>query len=105
MSNGRLWGHDDRAGRIAGAKYRIHSALRFRNARPGSVQTTCLRYEIIEHRHSFFDLVATEAVDRSFRAVIEQLQPKQWHAVTTGLRPSKHADLAGSNRGERNRRF
>src|ERR1700688_1466215 len=105
MSNGRLWGHDDRAVRIAGAKYRNHSALRFRNARPGAVQTTCLRHEIIEHRHSFFDLVATEAVDRSFRAVIEQLQPKQWHAVTTVLRPSKHPDLAGSNRGERNRRF
>src|SRR5512133_776267 len=70
----------------------------------GFVQTIRLRNEIIEYRHGIFDPVATEAVDRLFRAVIEQLQPKQWQAVKIDLRSPKHADLVAPNRGEQNRR-
>ena len=65
-------------------------------------QTICLRNEIVENNHSFFYLMATEAIDTSFRAVIEQLQPKQG---AINLRPPKHPDLAVPNRGKRNRRF
>ena len=71
----------------------------------GLAQTTCLRDEIIEYRHGVFDAKATEAVDRPFRAVIEQLQPKQRRAAKIDLRSPKHADFAVPNRGERNRRF
>jgi hypothetical protein len=40
-----------------------------------------------------------------FRAVIEQLQPKQRRAAKIDLRSPKHADFAVPNRGERNRHF
>ena len=46
------------------------TALRFRAAGPGFIQTTCLRDEIVEYNHAFW--CGSEAVDRSFRAVIEQ---------------------------------
>ena len=50
--------------------------------------------------------MATEAVDRSFRAVIEQIQPKQRrHSAKIDLGSPKHADFAVPNRGERNRRL
>ena len=71
----------------------------------GFVQTIGLRDEIIEYRHSVFDPVATAAVDRRFRAVIEQLQPKQRHTVKIDRWLPKHADLAAPHRDERNRRF
>jgi len=71
----------------------------------GFAQTTCLRDEIIEYRHGVFDPMATEAVDGPFRAVVEQLQPKQRHPVKINLRSPEHADFAVPNRGERNRHF
>jgi hypothetical protein len=72
----------------------------------GFAQTTCLRDEIIEYRHGVFDPMATESVDRPFRAVIEQLQPKQrLHSAKIDLGFPKHADFAVPNQGERNRRF
>ena len=71
----------------------------------GLAQKTCLRDEIIEYRHGVFDAMATEAVDRPFRAVIEQLQPKQRHSAKIDFGSPKHADFAVPNRGKRNRRF
>ena len=49
--------------------------------------------------------MATEAVDRPFRAVIEQLQPKQRPSANIDHGSPKHADFAVPNRGERNRRL
>ena len=50
--------------------------------------------------------MATEAVYRSFRVVIEQIQPKQRrHTAKIDLGSPKHADFAVPNRDERNRRF
>jgi hypothetical protein len=63
----------------------------------GFAQTTCLRDEIIEYRHGVFDPMATESVDRPFRAVIEQLQPKQrLHSAKIDLGFPKHADFRSS---------
>ena len=45
------------------------------------------------NRHSVSDPVATKAIDRRFRAAIEQLQPKQWTGIKIELQPRNHADL------------
>ena len=49
-------------------------------------------------------LLAAKAVDRSFRAVIEQASQNR-ACRQIGVRPPKHADFAVPNRGERNRRL
>jgi hypothetical protein len=51
----------------------------------GLVHIIDLRKEIADYRH-VFELVATEAVDRRFRMVIEQFQPKQRRAIKIGRR-------------------
>jgi len=64
---------------------------------PRVFQTICLRHEILEYRRSVFNPMAADAVERSFRAVIKQLQPKQWRAVKIDFRTPKHAYLAVSD--------
>jgi hypothetical protein len=46
--------------------------------------------------------MATEAIDRRFRAVIEQFQPKQRRAIKIGGRIPQHTNLMAANRSERN---
>ena len=71
----------------------------------GFAQMDCLRDEIVEYSDSVLELVATEAVDGRFDAVIEQFQPKQRHAIRMDRRTPKHVDLAPADGGEQNRRF
>jgi len=71
----------------------------------GFVQIIHLREEIADHRHSVFEPVATAAVDRRFRAVIEQFQPKQRRAIKIDRWTRQHPDLVAANRGKRNRCF
>src|SRR3954449_12434627 len=54
----------------------------------GFVRIIHLLEEIADYGHSVFDLIATEAVDRCFGAVIEQFQPKQRRAINIGRRIS-----------------
>src|SRR6266550_5189735 len=67
------------------------------------VQIIHVRKKIADYRHSVVEPVATEAVDRRFRAVIEQFQPKQRRAIKDDRRNRQHADLVATDHGERNR--
>ena len=69
------------------------------------VQIIHVRKKIADYRHSVVEPVATEAVDRRFRAVIEQFQPKQRRAIKDDRRNRQHADLVATDHGERNRCF
>jgi hypothetical protein len=50
----------------------------------GFVRTVHLREEIVHCGHGVYEPVTTEAVDKRFRAVIEQLQPKQRRVIKIG---------------------
>src|SRR3954447_19148755 len=52
----------------------------------GFVRIIHLLEETADYGHSVFDLIATEAVDRCFGAVIDQFQPKQRRAINIGRR-------------------
>src|SRR6478735_5799650 len=69
----------------------------------GFVRIVHLLEEIVDYGHSVFDLIATEAVDRCFGAVIDQLQPKQRCAITIARRIRQHPDLIAADRSDRNR--
>jgi hypothetical protein len=51
----------------------------FRIAGPRFVQMSRLGQQIFEYRSGVFEIVASEAIDRS--AAVEKLQPEQWRAV------------------------
>ena len=72
---------------------------------PGSLKRTASEMKSSNIATASLMLWQHEAVDRPFRAVIEQLQPKQRPFANINLVSPKHADFAVPNRGERNRRF